>query len=171
MAILDEEINVIAPQKKQRSNRNSVHLRQPSQCSSEPTDPRPGWRALFAFTTKPHLTLLYFATALSAGSGLTEPTFAILLGKIFDQFTDFGAGTLNSQALRNNVARYSIIVAGLGIASWLLNSLFFFSWLAFGELQAKVSHSRIFQGLVEKPSAWYDLRKSGVGALIPRLQS
>lgn len=153
------------------TDRGLLHTRERSQSFNEPNIQKPSWRALLAFTAKDHLVVLYLSITLAVGSGLVQPGFAVLLGKIFDQFADFGGGKIGGQEFRSTIAKYALTVTALGLGSWLINACFFFSWLAFGELQAMVSHSKIFQGLVEKSSGWYDLRRSGVRAMIPRLQS
>lgn len=137
----------------------------------ESIEPQPGWRSLFAFTTKKHSLLLCLALLLSMASGVVSPILAILLGRIFDSFTNFGGGTLGEADFRHELSMYSSYLAGLGLARWLLNGTFFMSWLTFGEVQARTCRSRIFDGLLEKPTEWYDTRKSGIGAIATRLQT
>ena len=62
-------------------------------------------------------------------------------------------------------------MVGLGGASWLFNSIQFSAWLAFGELQAKGARDRLFTSLLGKEIEWYDRRKNGIHALLPRLQA
>jgi ATP-binding cassette subfamily B (MDR/TAP) protein 1 len=65
----------------------------------------------------------------------------------------------------------ALALVGLGSASWLLNGGYFMLWLAFGELQAKSVREKLFDGMLEKDMEWYDMRKNGIGALVPRFQT
>ena len=132
---------------------------------------RASWRSLFNFTSRSHLFPLLAALALSVASGIIIPALAVFLGLVFDSFTDFGAGTISGSSLIGKVSKNAIALAGLGSASWLLNGCYFMAWLVFGELQAKNVRDRLFDGMLQKDMEWYDMRKAGVGALIPRLQT
>ena len=129
------------------------------------------WRSLFRFTTRAHYIPLLLGLLLSICSGIIIPALSIFLGRLFDSFTDFGAGRLSGPGLVSKVSRNAIYLVGLGSASWLLNGCYFMSWLVFGELQAKSVRDKLFDGLLQKDMEWYDLRKAGVGAMIPRLQT
>ncbi|TKA77577.1 hypothetical protein B0A49_02831 [Cryomyces minteri] len=128
------------------------------------------WKALLNFTTKKHIIPLSLAIVFSVLASLLTPAQAFFLGKIFDGFTSFGGGNLDKIGLMNQITKYCLYMVGLGFSSWLLHALFFTFWLAFGELQAKSARDRLFNGLLEKDIEWYDMRKSGIGALIPRFQ-
>ena len=131
---------------------------------------RPGWRSLFNFTTRPHGFSLSFAIILSVASGIIIPALSIFLGKVFDCFTSFGAGTISGSDLLHKVSMYGLALVGLGSASGLLNAGYFMFWLLFGELQAKSARDKLFDGMLEKEMEWYDMRKAGVDTLISRLQ-
>ena len=130
---------------------------------------KPTWKSLFAFTTGTQSFAVFSSTLLSIASGLVNPALAILLGRVFDKFSSFGAGTIDVTDLQDHVTSYSIILAGLGAASWALNTSFFAAWVAFGELQAKLAQRSVFTALATRPVTWYDLRKDGIAALVPRL--
>ena len=132
---------------------------------------RAGWRALFNFTSRAHAVPLVLGLLLSVASGIIIPALAIFLGKIFDSFTDFGGAGLSGSKLIKKVSVDGIALVGLGSASWLLNGGYFMFWLVFGELQAKNVRDKLFDGMLEKDMEWYDMRKAGVGAIIPRLQT
>ena len=132
---------------------------------------RASWRSLFNFTAKSHLFPLLAALALSVASGIIIPALALFLGKVFDSFTAFGAGSISGSSLIRKVSKNTVALAGLGCASWLLNGCYFMGWLVFGELQAKSVRDRLFDGMLQKDMEWYDMRKAGVGALMPRLQT
>ena len=130
-----------------------------------------GWRSLFYFTSKSHVFSLMLALLLSLASGIIIPALAVFLGKIFDYFTVFGAGKISGSNLISKVSVYGIALAGLGSASGLLNAGYFMFWLIFGELQAKSVRDKLFDGMLEKDMAWYDMRKDGIDTLMSRLQS
>lgn len=132
---------------------------------------RATWRSLFNFTLKSHLFPLLAALTLSVASGIIIPALALFLGKVFDSFTSFGAGAISGSSLIRKVSKNAIGLAGLGCASWLLNGCYFMAWLVFGELQAKSVRDRLFDGMLQKDMEWYDMRKAGVGALMPRIQT
>ncbi|KAI9843976.1 MAG: hypothetical protein M1837_006018 [Sclerophora amabilis] len=96
---------------------------------------------------------------------------SIFLGKIFDSFTNFGGGKLNGHELMSKVTTNCIAIVAVGGFGWLLNSGYFMFWLIFGELQAKSVRDQLFDDMMEKDMEWYDMRKNGIGALIPRLQT
>lgn len=131
---------------------------------------RPGWRSLFNFTTRPHIIPLLLALTLSVASGIIIPALSIFLGKVFDCFTSFGAGTISGSDLLRKISMYGLALVGLGSASGLLNAGYFMFWILFGELQAKSARDKLFEGMLEKEMEWYDMRKSGIDTLISRLQ-
>lgn len=67
-----------------------------------------------------------------------------------------------------NYVYYLLILASI---AWLFSSIDLAVWIAFGELQAKSARDRLFYGLLRKEIAWYDMRKDGIGAMLPRLQA
>ncbi|KAL8800033.1 MAG: hypothetical protein Q9182_005474 [Xanthomendoza sp. 2 TL-2023] len=144
------------------------HERRGSETSDTST---PRWRSLFAFTTRPHLPPLALALILSVTSGVVSPVQSYLLGKVFDCFTNFGAGKYAGSELIDKVSRYTLGVTGLGVASGLLHTGYFALWLIFGELQAKCARDSLFDCMLEKDMEWYDMRKDGIEALILRLQT
>ncbi|MCJ1438272.1 hypothetical protein MMC27_007660 [Xylographa pallens] len=129
------------------------------------------WISLFNFTSKTHILPLTIAACLSVASGIVIPALAIFLGKIFDTFTDYGAGTISGSDLTKQTSLNGLYLLGLGSVSWILNGSFFTFWLLFGELQARHIREMLFDGMLQKEMSWYDMRKSGVNAMIPRLQT
>ncbi|KAG9949804.1 putative ABC transporter, partial [Aureobasidium melanogenum] len=125
------------------------------------------WRALFFFTTKSHLTCLFIGLAAAIAAGGITPAQSYLLGKAFNAFTN----SSSPSAVLSSVTNYTIYLVALGVASWLVHFVFFSAWLAFGELQANSARERLFLGMLDKEIEWYDMRKNGIGALIPRLQA
>lgn len=125
------------------------------------------WRALFFFTTKSHLTCLFVGLAAALAAGGLGPAQSYLLGKAFNAFTN----SSSPSAVLTSVTNYTIYLLALGVGSWLVHFVFFSAWLAFGELQANSARERLFLGMLTKDIEWYDMRKNGIGALIPRLQA
>lgn len=128
------------------------------------------WKSLFRFTTKSQRKYLALAIVLSIISGLVVPFQAFFLGKLFLALTSFGAGVIDGEDLIEEISKYSIYLCSLGAGSWVVSTLYFASWLLFGELQGRNARLRLFQSLLDKDMAWYDMRKNGIRALIPGIQ-
>lgn len=130
----------------------------------------PGWLSLFSFTSRIHLFSLSIALILSVASGIIIPAFAIILGRVFDLFTKYGAKEMSGTDLVKKVSIYGLALVGLGSGSGILNAGYFMAWLVFGELQAKGAREKLFDGMLKKDMDWYDMRKAGIDTLISRLQ-
>ena len=111
------------------------------------------------------------ALFFSIAAGIVAPALAIFLGKIFDLFTNFGAGEISELDLVKDVSTYAIVLAGLGTASGLLLGGYFMLWLVFGELQAKGVREKLFEGMIDKSMGWYDMQKDGIDTLVSRTQT
>jgi ATP-binding cassette subfamily B (MDR/TAP) protein 1 len=129
-----------------------------------------GWKALFGFTTKKHLPILFGAVFSASCAAATLPVFSIIYGLIFRAYTDYGLGTLESSVLVTHVTRYCLILTGIAAINWMANSFYFFFFLTFGELQARGARNRIFDALIRKDMAWYDTRETGIAAFLPAIQ-
>lgn len=129
------------------------------------------WRCLFNFTSKKDTIPLILAIFFSITAAIISPALAVFLGKIFDLFTDFGAGEISGSDLVQKVSTYAVILAGLGTASGVLHAGYFMLWLVLGELQAKHVRERLFDSMLEKDMGWYDMRTDGVDTLVSRLQT
>ena len=136
---------------------------------AEEQEQEAGWKALFNFTTRAHVLPLAVGLLLSVASGVVIPALAYFLGKIFDIFSSYATGSISGSDLTNRVSTSAIELVALGSVSWLLNGGFFMFWLSFGELQAKAVRNKLFDGMLKKDMEWYDKRKAGVSAMIPRL--
>ncbi|KAJ9626935.1 ATP-dependent permease [Taxawa tesnikishii (nom. ined.)] len=111
---------------------------------------RAPWKALFYFTTKPHLVPLSLGILASIVSGLASPAQAILIGRAFQQFSSYATGALTGTELLTKETEYVFYLLGLGCVGWIVEFFFFGFWLAFGELQAKSARDRLFTGLLER---------------------
>ena len=128
------------------------------------------WSALFYFTTKSHIASLVIGLTTAVIGGVASPAQSLLLGKAFGLFTSYASGSINRATFLAQETDYVYYMLAIGLGSWFVHFLFFTAWLTFGELQAKSARDRLFHSLLCKEIAWFDMRKNGVGALIPRLQ-
>ncbi len=129
------------------------------------------WKTLFNFSSRQHVPILIIALFLSSTAGITGPALAIFFGKFFDAFSAYGSGAADGHTLMHKVSTDAIALCVLGGTVWLLKGGYFALWMAFGELQAKNARDQLFQNLLEKDFEWYEMRTSGIGALLPRLQT
>ncbi|KAI7484732.1 putative ABC transporter [Hortaea werneckii] len=134
-------------------------------------DQKAPWKALFFFTTKANLPILVSAVICSIACGAIMPIEAFITGKIFDGFSSFALRKTSATEFLDHQKKYVVYQVALSGASWVFHSCEFMLWLAFGELQAKSARDRLFHGLLEREIEWYDMRKNGIGALLPRLQT
>lgn len=128
-------------------------------------------KALFNFTKRSHLVVLLPALFLSTVSGILLPALAIFFGKFFDALSSYGAGAINDDELKQKVLTNVYALIALGGATWLMQGGYFTAWLVFGELQAKDVRDTLFQTLLAKDLEWFEMRSTGVGSLLSRLQT
>lgn len=127
--------------------------------------------SLFSFTTANHVLTLALATFLALLAGIVMPLFAIVLGNLFNTFMVFGAGSISSQTLLDQVVSGCVQLAGLGVANWVLNGSYFLFFIIFGEQQATSARGKIFQGLLEREIEWFEGRENGTAAFLSCLQA
>lgn len=130
-----------------------------------------GWMTSFSFMTKKHTLTLSLATSFALLASLIMPLFAIVLGNLFNSFMLFGAKNISNQELLEQVATGCVRLAGLGLASWILNGAYFLLFIVFGELQAASARGEIFQGLLQKDIEWFEGQENGTAAFLSRLQA
>ncbi|EME48597.1 hypothetical protein DOTSEDRAFT_49042 [Dothistroma septosporum NZE10] len=133
--------------------------------------PAAPWRSLFAFTTRANIPLLLGGIFCSFAAGFTGPALNYVVGKVMGRFTDYAIGAIESDAFMRVQTKWVLWTVAISAGTWIFNSLEFIFWLSFGELQAKNARDRLFHGLLGKEIEWYDRRKNGIGALLPRLQA
>ncbi|GAB7358522.1 hypothetical protein MBLNU230_g2585t1 [Neophaeotheca triangularis] len=129
------------------------------------------WKALFFFTTRSHVPLLVGAITTSVIAGLVTPATTLFQGLIFERFSQFAGGAITHEEFVADQKLYIYYLLAISGGAWVIHALDFNLWLAFGELQAKSARDRLFHGLLEKDIEWYDMRKNGIGAQLPRLQA
>jgi ATP-binding cassette subfamily B (MDR/TAP) protein 1 len=132
---------------------------------------RVGWKALLSFTTRKHIPILCLAFFCATVAALTLPAFAVVYGLVFRQFASFGSGQMTGPELLRNASKYCTYLTALAAINWFANSIYFASYLTFGELQASSARNRVYKALLQKDIAWYDMRKSGITAFLPSVQS
>lgn len=130
-----------------------------------------GWKAVFTFTRRRHLWSLVPAFAFSIAGGALGPIVAIFLGRFFDAFADFAAEKISPQQLLDRTLSSVHALLGVGAGSIVLEGGLFVAWLSFGEMQAKSVRDELFQALLQKDLEWFEMRESGVGTLLARLQT
>ena len=129
------------------------------------------WIGLLSFMVKKHILILALAIAFALLAGLVMPFFAFILGNLFDSFMLFGANSISSQTLLDQVVTSCLRLAGLGITSWVLNGSYFLFFIVFGEQQAASARKDIFQGLLEKDIEWFEAQEDGTAAFLSYLQA
>lgn len=132
---------------------------------------KPSWRTILHFTLRSHLIPLAVALILTALSGVIIPAVAVILGKAFDAFAQYGSNKITGPDLVEQISWYAVALTVLGCASGILNGGFFTFWISFGELQAKSAREQLFKEMLEKEIEWYDLHRAGINTLISRLQT
>jgi ATP-binding cassette subfamily B (MDR/TAP) protein 1 len=138
--------------------------------SMDSTKPhKPAWRSLFYFMTYRQIPMVAVALLSSLCAGATISARAYVLGKLFGFFTEYNDSSLSNDDFKQKVRAYNIYVAALATGCWLSNSLAFFLWHWFGDLQAQTARSRIFKALLTRKIEWFDRRKNGTSALTLRL--
>ncbi|PNH35644.1 hypothetical protein BJF96_g1214 [Verticillium dahliae] len=129
------------------------------------------WRDLFAFTRWTHCVALVPAVVASCAVGAFKTSLAVTLGLFFQYTVDVADGSVGGPETIKRTAALSVILCGLGAGHWAANTVFFASWVLFGELQAKSIRERMFKSLLKKEMSWYDSQSEGVSSLLVRIES
>lgn len=135
----------------------------------EPVNQQTSLRSVFSFTTREHSLTLTLSFVVACISGIIKPAIAIFVGKLFNDLTDFAAGTTSAAHLLSNVSKWCLFITAFGGITWIINGTYFAMWLGFGELQAKSAREKLFGGMLKKEMSWYDLQHEGIGALLSRI--
>lgn len=129
------------------------------------------WRSLFTFTNRQHAPYVVFAVVSSLAAGIPQPISAIFYGKIFSDLAKFGGGSASGQDTLRNISIWCIALTLLGVVTWVVQGGCLFSWMLFGEVQAKSVRKAMFEGMLDKDMEWYDLCKDGIGSLLIRIHT
>ncbi|KAJ5294217.1 hypothetical protein N7508_009038 [Penicillium antarcticum] len=134
-------------------------------------DPGPSWKSLFGFTTRRHLPTLVLGLISALAASCVTPALAISLGNVFDSFTSFAAGQIDTGGLGDKIIRNCFGMIGLGAAGWFLNGAYFALFVAFGEMQASEIRSQGFLKLLKRDVEWFEARSEGSGAFLSGIQA
>lgn len=171
----DEASSKRRPHKRLSSKDSTANPIADSDASDTTDDDAPAvlapWRSLFAFTTRKQVPLFSAGVVCALLAGASSPAQTLIIGKLYGGFTDYASGTLDKQEFMRKETTYVIYLVAIACGSWVLHTVDFGIWVAFGELQAKSARDRLFHGLLDKEIEWYDMRKNGIGAMLPRLQA
>ncbi|KAK3901557.1 P-loop containing nucleoside triphosphate hydrolase protein [Staphylotrichum tortipilum] len=137
-----------------------------------PSAPKSSFKHFFTFTPPSHLPLLAlsFVTAAIVAAGRT--LYAVLLGKIFDVVSRFGAGLLSPDVFLAEIARWSVWMCVLGVGIWVTSTVDVSAWVVGGELRAKEVRGTVFATLAGRRMGWLEQwGGEGVGAAVVRVLS
>lgn len=129
------------------------------------------WKSLFGFTTRKHLSTLILGSILALIASCVTPALAVFLGNVFDSFTAFGAGLVDSQGLQRSITQSCFGMIGLGAAGWFLNGAYYAFFVAFGEMQASAIRSEVFVELLKRDVQWFEAQSEGSGAFLSSVQA
>jgi ATP-binding cassette subfamily B (MDR/TAP) protein 1 len=132
---------------------------------------RSSFRHLFPFTRWNHAGPFIAALIASAAFAAIKSVYPIILGKIFDIVSDFGAGHRSGSETLDKISHWGLILIGLGIANWASSTAFLLLWVVFGELQANSVRHDIFKSLLSKKLSWFDSLPQGISSLLVRIQT
>ncbi|KAJ5681901.1 ABC transporter integral membrane type 1 [Penicillium maclennaniae] len=104
-------------------------------------------------------------------SGLCDTTSRYITGKYFRRIHSIWRGGTGADYLRDTVTTNCIGVLGLAAAGWFLNSAYYATFVAFGELQASSIRTSVFVELLKRDVAWFESQEEGSGALLSGIQA
>ncbi|EFY91496.1 ABC a-pheromone efflux pump AtrD [Metarhizium acridum CQMa 102] len=113
------------------------------------------WKRLLFFTRKQHIGVLSAALGAAALVAALRTLLSVVLGRIFDIISQLGQGARTGQIALADVSTWCLVLVGLGIGSWMANSLFLGLWIVFGELQAREARKRAFTSLLSQRPEWF----------------
>ncbi|KAL6876885.1 ABC-transporter [Trichoderma novae-zelandiae] len=142
---------------------------QATEAKSKPQ--RSSFKHLFRFTRWNHAASLLVALVASAASASIKSVLSVVLGKIFDAVSDFGAGYRSGSETLEDVSHWALVLLGMGAANWLASAALLSLWVVFGELQANSARIDIFESLLSKKMPWYDALDQGISSLLVRIQT
>ncbi|KID63921.1 ABC a-pheromone efflux pump AtrD, partial [Metarhizium hybridum] len=129
------------------------------------------WKLLLFFTRKQHIGIFSAALGAAALVSALRTLLSIVLGRVFDIISQLGQGALTGQIALADVSTWCLVLVGLGIGSWMVNSSFLGLWIIFGELQAREARRLVFTSLLSKRPEWFAALNDGVEGLHVRLHT
>lgn len=129
------------------------------------------FRALFTFTQPSHTIIFVIGLCAAVLRGLAAPAAAFVTGRIFGEITAYHNGTLTGTELLGSVTQWSIILIIVGFGRLIVQGVFFASWAAYGELQARCARHKLYKNLILHEMKWFDTLEDGTTALLLRLNA
>lgn len=120
------------------------------------------WKLLLFFTRKQHIGIFSAALGAAALVSALRTLLSIVLGRVFDIISQLGQGARTGQIALADVSTWCLVLVGLGIGSWMVNSSFLGLWIIFGELQAREARRLVFTSLLSKRPEWFAALNDGV---------
>ena len=133
-------------------------------------NPKPSWSHLFVFINRRHAGLVVPAITAAMAVAGAKTFYAIVLGKIFDIVSGFGAGRLNGDETLAGVGKWCVVLTAVGGGIWVANTAFMALWVIFGEVCAKSARDTLFAALLRKDMAWFDAQGDGLSSMLVRIQ-
>lgn len=142
--------------------------------STEPADSQHDgsspWKGVLAFTTPRQIAVMVCAVATAAVVAAGKTVYTVLLGKIFDVVSKYGADLLGGEELLAQISPWCGYLAVLGVGMWLLSSMDLALWIISGALRAQTARKTLFSTLIEKEMDWFDSRQDGMSSLVIQTQ-
>ena len=129
------------------------------------------WKSLFTFTCRKHLAVVIIGAFFAICAGFITPIFAIFLGRVFEEFTSYGAGQITASTLRSKITANCIKIVILGVADWGLNTAYYGIFVGAGEFYAERIREKVFRELLKRDIEWFEAQKEGSGALLSGIQA
>jgi len=133
--------------------------------------PKPSWKHLFAFTTQHDSATLSFSLLTCLATSGLKAFLPIVYGFIFDAISEFGSGSVEGGEFLRVVAKWAVVLVGMGVGTWIANGSNMGAWIQFGERQARTVRKEVFKSLLVKDMAWYDSQADGISSLLTRIES
>ncbi|EFQ31962.1 ABC transporter [Colletotrichum graminicola] len=145
---------------------------QPQEHTQDPASQwKPSWAYLFTFCNRQHLPIIGIGIVAAFICAAFRTALAVVLGRMFQVISDYGAGLSGTPDTILQTSRLGIIICCLGLGAFFGNTILLTSWVAFGELQAKVARERIFGRLLARDMSWYDKQADGIPGLLVRIET
>lgn len=149
----------------------TVNMATPAQPAPKPKHMRSSFKNLFAFTRPAHVSLLVTALCGSALIAAGRTAYAVLLGKIFEVCTSYGSGAIEASDMFHQVSKWCLYMFLLGVGMWVSCSIDVAIWVMAGELRVKTTRETLFETLLNRSAAWFDLREHGMSSLMTTIQT
>lgn len=117
------------------------------------------------------MIVLVLALGVAIIYGLVVPSQAVLLGNIFEAFSQFRSGKEDASIFVGAMEHHCGALLAFGLLMWALSSGHSFLWMVYGELRANSLRARLFSVLLRKEFYWFDRQEGGVAALVPRVHT